>query len=232
MQTTLKRYPWQSWLFLSLAGFLSLGMLRMLLDPGMGKPRPFAFPAQVPVAGWRLSQVEPLEHPEKYRADILASQRYLYHPAHGGQPLTVESRYYVARKVPTITTELANAFMFKKDYLGTKLPFTISTTEFSPGNFYDLFQHQQRAYLSACIDPRGGSSINTGQIRQRQLGQGQAWQRWATWLTSPALLVDERCIWTQVSLPYTGSDPQPAYRELGRFWAQWHPWWQQNYPKL
>jgi cyanosortase A-associated protein len=233
MHVTLKRYPWQSWLFLSLVGFLILVISRMVLDPRMGKPQPFAYPAQIPVTGWQSSKAEPLESPDQFRAEILASQRYYYQAASGGQPLTVDSRYYVARKIPTQTKELANAFMFKKaDYLGAPLPFQITQKEFSPGNFYDLFHYQQRAYLNACIDPKGFSNVNIGQIRQRQLAQRRDWQKIVTWLASPTILIDERCVWTQVSMPYTGSDPQPAYRELGRFWAHWQPWWQQHYPKL
>jgi cyanosortase A-associated protein len=228
----MKAYPWKSWVFLSLASLLAVGVVRMLLDPTMGKPQSFNFPNEISVKGWRVSKVDALEHPEQYRADILASRRYLYQAATGGQVLTVDSRYYITRKIPAQTGELLNAFMMKRTYGGKPLPFQLSQREFSPGNYYDLFHYQQRAYLSACIDPKGFSNVSTGQLRQRQLDQRRDGLKVLNWLFSPAPLMDERCVWTQLSMPYTGNDPQPTYQQLGQFWEQWLPWWRQNYPKL
>jgi cyanosortase A-associated protein len=237
-----KPYPWQSWLFLALASVCTLSVVRMLLDPRMGKPLAFNFPDQIPVAGWRVSKIEALQHPDQFRPEIVDSRRYLYTPEPNTpnqgrasirpESITVDSRYYATRKVPVTTNELLNPFMFNQTYGAKPLPFTITSQEFSPDNYYDLFHHQQKAYLSACIEPTGFSAVNLAQMRQRQLAQRRNPLKLVTWLFSPAPLMDERCVWTQLSIPFTGSDPQPSYKVLGQFWAGWFPWWQQNYPKL
>ncbi len=65
--------------------------------------------------------------------------------------------------------------------------------------FYGLFTHQNRSYLSACINPKGESTFTGTQFaRNRNLHDIRV-DRIVSWLFSSASLRDQRCLWVQLS---------------------------------
>ncbi|GAP97699.1 cyanoexosortase A system-associated protein [Leptolyngbya sp. NIES-2104] len=65
--------------------------------------------------------------------------------------------------------------------------------------FYGLFTHQNRTYLSTCINPKGESTFTGVQFaRNRNLYDIRP-DRIALWLFSSTNLRDERCLWVQLS---------------------------------
>lgn len=76
---------------------------------------------------------------------------------------------------------------------------TQSPTIQQKNGFYGLFNHQNRSYLSACINPKGESTFTGTQFaRNRNLYDIRV-DRIVPWLFSSASLRDQRCLWVQLS---------------------------------
>lgn len=226
----MKPFPWQTWIVAPLLGLVSFGLLRSLLDPSMGKPPPLTF-SQIPIAGWQIIKQEQIgTDPANVRPHVLANQRYLYR--NQGQPqkiLTVEVRHFLQRKLPVDTPQLINLFLMDKER-GATLPLTIAEKQFSGNNYYSLFTYQQRAYLSACIDSSRNSTVNLSQFWQHRIDHDLRSQAIFSWLFGPASLIDQRCLWSQVSMPLKGAKLESVYATLISFWEEWFDWWRSHYP--
>lgn len=223
--------PWQTWILLPLSGLISFGLVRSLIDPGMGKPQAFQFPAQVPLNGWQVISKQAIADPAHLSPNILSSQRYQYRKT-GANPLTLtaDARYVLPRKVSVETKEFLNLFLLDQRKVYQALPFKLVEQEFQPGNFYSLFTHQGRAYLSACIDPSGKSTTNLSQFRRNRLVHDLTWDKVLRWPFSSSGLLDQRCVWSQLSIPLKKAKPEPTYTLLKTAWADWFKWWQANFP--
>ncbi len=225
---------WQPWILLSLFGLISFGVVRSLFDPSMGKPQTFKFPAQVPLAGWQVINHQPIADPAHLSPEIISSQRYQYQNINisvRASILTLETRYFIPRKLPVDTTELLNLFLLKPKRYDQALPFKLTEQEFQPGSFYSLFTYQKRAYLSGCIDPSGRSITNLSQFRRNRLETDLVWDKVLRWPFSSAALLDQRCLWSQLSTPLEEANPEPTYTLLKIAWKDWFKWWQANYPQ-
>ncbi len=220
----------QAWILLPLFGLLSWGLVRSLIDPNMGKPQAFKFPAQVPLTGWQVVNRQAIVDPAHLRADILSSQRYQYRQGTYPLVLTAEARYVLPRKIPVETKEFLNLFLLDQKKAYQALPFKPVEQEFQPGSFYSVFTYQGRAYLSACIDPSGKSTTNSEQFRRNRLAFDLTWDKVLRWPFSSAGLLDQRCVWSQLSLPLKQAKPEPTYTLLKSAWADWFKWWQTNFP--
>jgi cyanosortase A-associated protein len=227
----MKPLPWKTWIVAPLLGLVSFGLLRSLVDPSMGKPTPFTFPEQVPVAGWQLINHAPILESLKLRSNVLANQRY-YYRRQSDPPivLRVEMRYFLQRKLPVDTAYLANLFLIDNE-MGTPLPFKISDRAFQADNYYSLFSYQQRAYLSACMDGTQRSTVSLAQFWQQRLDHDLRSQAIFSWLFGRASLIDQRCLWSQLSVSLQGLDTQTADAILDHFWQSWFRWWRDHYPQ-
>jgi cyanosortase A-associated protein len=223
--------PWQTWILLSLLGLISLGLVRSLLDRSMGKPQAFKFPAQVPLAGWQVINNQLIADREQIRTEILSSQRYQYRKTDtSGLTLTAEARYFVPRRLPIDTKELLNVLLLDQKKVYQALPFKLTEHEFQPSSFYSQFTYQQRAYLTGCIDPSGRSTTNLSQFRRNRLDYDLVWDKILRWPFSSSALLDQRCVWSQLSMPIKVASPGSTEQILAIAWIDWIKWWQANYP--
>lgn len=88
-----------------------------------------------------------------------------------------------------------------RDYLQVyqSIALTQPPTVQNKNGFYGFFTHQNRTYLSACINPKGESTFTGVQfVRNRNLYDIRL-DRIASWLFSSTSLRDERCLWVQLS---------------------------------
>ncbi len=67
--------------------------------------------------------------------------------------------------------------------------------------FYNLFTYQQRAYLSTCINSRGGSTVTAPQFRRNRLIYDMRLGRLFPWLVGQGTIRDRRCLWAHLSVP-------------------------------
>ena len=99
--------------------------------------------------------------------------------------------------------------------------------------FYGVLPHQGRAYLSACISPRGESTVTAQQFVQNLRTHDLTLTRILPWLSGKQPLLDRRCLWTLMSVPAANADAATldnAYKTLETAWFSWYRWWQPNFP--
>ncbi|MGI0493973.1 cyanoexosortase A system-associated protein [Alkalinema pantanalense CENA528] len=79
---------------------------------------------------------------------------------------------------------------------------------------YRLFTYQQRAYMSTCLTPTGRAVINKTQFQKQQylhLLEPRVWGRWAI---GQGNLLEQRCIWAQISMPVQQVKPSEQEVDL------------------
>lgn len=177
-------------------------------------------PATVPLAAWQAVSSTTLPP----MPEAIAGQQYEYRRQQ--QSLTVQMRY-----MPEDGD--VNRFLFaytpiRQDNKRLVLKYQPTT------GFYGVLPYQERAYLSACISPRGESTVTAQQfvqhLRVHTLTANRIWP----WLSGKQSLLDRRCLWTLMSIPLAAkADPialDKAYKTLEEVWISWYRWWQPNFP--
>ena len=97
--------------------------------------------------------------------------------------------------------------------------------------FYGLFVYKDRAYLDACINSQGGSTFTPEQFSYNRLHYDVKFNRLLAWLFIQQQLRDNRCLWTDLSIPLNQSSPESAYAILENAWEFWQQWWRPRFPK-
>jgi cyanosortase A-associated protein len=101
--------------------------------------------------------------------------------------------------------------------------------------FYALTSYNNRAYLSACINPIGQSTATQQQFTQNKYQYGLNFVRTLGWLAGVNDLIDASCLWTLISTPLPADvDEQlltKKYETLEAIWAEWYDWWNLNLKK-
>jgi cyanosortase A-associated protein len=187
----------------------------------------FTFPPTVSLPGWQLAKSRPLTSQATRQSDkqvaILAGKAYQY--TQSNLPLDIEMRYVVSPDGDV------------KHLVRHHTSFDIPSASFRQGQqagvgFHGLFVYQQRAYLSACINPYGGSTITHKQFVQNQISYSIRFERFLPVLLGQESLQDKRCLWAHLSLPLNNSSPESAYQTLEKVWVSWYQWWRPNFPKF
>lgn len=198
----------------------------------------YQFPGQIPVTGWEQSQSEPIQttvaqpepggglDPESEEAPP-PGQRYRYQ--HQGKQLEVEVRY-------TLADGNVSRFVFVYTPIRTGNVKLMKGMRHHPqAGYYGVLAHEGRAYLTACVNPKGTSTLTSPQFKQNSLKDFNLLQI-PLWLWGQAPLLDHRCMWTLMSMPLpSGLEDNPAalepiYKELEQAWLSWYQWWQSNFP--
>lgn len=102
--------------------------------------------------------------------------------------------------------------------------------------YYGLVSYKGHAYLSACINPRGGSTVTEQQFTQNRYRHDFQLSRIFPWMLGQTSLLDYRCLWTLLTVPITSDSgsailtSEAAYKQLEVVWFSWHQWWQANFP--
>lgn len=102
--------------------------------------------------------------------------------------------------------------------------------------YYSVLTHEGTAYLTACINPVGDSTVTEPQFRQSRFKNFQSMQI-IGWFLGQSPLVDDRCLWTLMSLQLpektansSSRMAESTYRELETIWVDWYHWWKVNFP--
>jgi cyanosortase A-associated protein len=187
---------------------------------------PFEFPPSVSLESWQSVESKPLpNNTKKEKPKYIAGIHYRY--TLNNRPLDIEMRYLAEND--------GEVDLFLKTY--TAIP--TASDRFKPLlrqqeklGFYNLFTHEGRAYLSACINPRGGSTVNLEQFRSNRDTYDMTADRWLPWLLGQAELRDKRCLWALLSTPLKKKEsPEQAYKILEQAWLPWYQSWMPNFPK-
>jgi cyanosortase A-associated protein len=195
----------------------------------------FVFPEKVPLDGWQLlasrslPECKGLPHATTEPACTSANSELLvaiaqkhYQYVRNGRILDIEMRYF--------TSTDGDVSHFLRTY--TSLVPSFRLRQQKRVGFYGLLVDRQKAYLSACINPRGGSTVTIGQFKQNRYLYDVRLNRLLPWLLGRESLRDNRCLWTHLSVSLENSSPEAAYQVLENAWFSWYEWWHLRFPKL
>lgn len=196
---------------------LGLGNIILLPTKDQGKVSSFVFPTEVPLPQWQLSLSRPLPQQTGKHSQPLTQKHYQY--IQNNQALDIEMRYIRDGNVP----------VFIKEY--TNISSTAIVRQREGVGFYGLGVDQQRAYLSACINPQGSSTFTDEQFNQNRHVNETRPQHLLSWLLGQGLFQDNRCLWAHLSVSLKDSSPKEAYSVLENAWFSWYQWWHLRFPK-
>lgn len=201
-------------------------LFRTILAPTQGNSTvtPFVFPTAVPLPKWQLSSSYPLANPITSSPKFLSGRHYRY--IQNDLTLDIEMRYVVDTQ--------GDVKDFIKNY--SSMPPSSGQLELvllrqERVGFYSLGAYQQRAYLSTCINSRGGSTVTEAQFTQNRYTYDLRLGRLLPWLLGSGTLRDGRCLWANLSIPLKNSLPESAYQTLEKAWESWYQWWRPRFPQ-
>ncbi|XGV95123.1 MAG: cyanoexosortase A system-associated protein [Leptolyngbya sp. BL-A-14] len=196
---------------------------KAIVTPKAAVTQPSAqLPAVVPLADWQAASSTALPPiPE-----AIAGQQYKYHRQQ--QSLTVQMRYM---------TEDGDVNRFLFTYTPIRQDNKRLVLRYQPQiGFYGVLAYQERVYLSACISPRGESTVTSQQFVQNLRAHNLTPDRILPWLSGQQSLLDRRCLWTLMSMPIAAKADSialdAAYKTLEGAWFSWYRWWQPNFPPV
>jgi cyanosortase A-associated protein len=203
----------------------SIGLLVSLISilfPSFGKPknRTLIFPKEVPLKLWQLSNSQPMQVVVEKYPNLLS--HITYHYVKKDLNLNIDMRY-LQNFYP------ADVTLLKKNDDTKKSP---NIVRYKDGvGYYGLGLDEQNAYLSACINPRGGSTFTHAQYRNNRYSKDINFERLLPVLQGQEALIDKRCLLVNLSIPLQNSSPENAYKVLEQAWFSWYQWWQPRFPK-
>lgn len=226
-------------LHLTLLAF-TLGGTLLVLVKAIATPKPDAVASEagrnltktVPITGWQFLESSPIEDKSTLEpgGSPAHGQRYQYRQA--DTLMDIELRH-------TIGDGNVSRFLFVYSSVregNSKLSSGIRNR--TDIGYYGVLTHKGRAYLTACINARGGSTVTDQQFRHDRFVHDVQISRILPWLWGKEPLMDHRCLWTLMSIPVkpdansTSVDSQEAYKKLEAAWASWYQWWRSNYPPV
>lgn len=178
----------------------------------------FFFTTAVALPGWQFIESNSLEK-QTFGNQYISGKHYRYIQK---MPLDVEMRYLV--NTDGDVKKLLNS------YTPIRFSEQLPLRQQQGVGFYSLFVYQERAYLSACINPSGGSTVTDRQFRHNRNIYDVPSSRFILWLLNQIELRDERCLWANLSVPLKDSAAD-SYKTLEKAWFSWYQWWKPRFPK-
>jgi len=178
--------------------------------------QPFSFPQQVPIPSAQLltSQTGKGQKKNAY-SEIIAQHQYQYQVQ--DQLLRIEMSYV------TGTTGDLQTFLENYPVLGQSLqPLPTPQIQQQGSHYYALYTHGNQAFLSACLDPGGQATVEIGHF----IGN---WNN--HWYLLGRDYMDDRCLWTHMSVDLNQRSPAQAFSVLTANWVPWQQWWRSRVPK-
>ena len=204
---------------------------KLALDPNLGKrQRNFlVFPETVPISGWQSQGSKPFIGKTTEDKQIIGKpfdrgKQYRY--SQNNLPLEVETIYQL--------DSFGEYKLFLRNYssIANAPSEQFFVTRQTPNiGSYGMYVVQNRAYLTACINPRGGSTLTRQEFSKNRDRYDLLSERTIPWLLGQQGLRDTRCLWSHFSIPLNKSSPQTAYALLEKAWISWYQWWILHYPQ-
>ncbi|MFB2917316.1 cyanoexosortase A system-associated protein [Aerosakkonema funiforme] len=183
----------------------------------------FDLPAAVSLPEWQRLASNPLVNQMVDNSEYIAGRKYRY--VQNGLTLDIEMRYLVKSQKDIEPFGNLEAWIQKYTAISSFRNIKPSIINAKNVGFYAMFVYEKKAYLSACINPSGGSTFTYEQFRRNRYMYDLRFDRFFLWLLDSAKLRDERCLWTQMSVPVNNSSPQKSYEILEKAWIAWYKWW-------
>jgi cyanosortase A-associated protein len=202
---------------LTLSGVVG-GIVKTIGSPANDKLRltSLDFPASISLSQWQLTNAKSLTAIKEGQSD--SGQQYEYRQ--NRDRLEIQARYEqytdgnVSRLLVVYTPiQPATVQLLIKHREGI--------------GFYSLFEYEGKAYLSACLNSSGQSTVTEQQFVQNKYAYGWSPQRTLFWILGHNDLFDARCLWTLLSTSVTSDSTQ----NLENAWFDWYRWWKPKFSK-
>ncbi len=183
----------------------------------------FTFPEQVPLSGWQQVNIQ---ETNSSATEKLVSKTFitdqLYRYERDNVSLDIEMHYMQVPKGDV------NHLIGRH----TVLPPTLEVHQLEGKGAYGLLQHQQKLYLTSCINPQGNSTVTNRQYALNKAFNEVRLQRLGNWLLGKEGLIDQRCLWTIMSLSMENAiEEEKIHLILKESWTSWFNWWQSRFPE-
>ncbi|BAY70844.1 cyanoexosortase A system-associated protein [Anabaena sp. FACHB-709] len=204
-------------------GILIIG--KLFLFPNLNKPKinVSVFPEKVPLNEWQFIVTSHNNLPttnEDNQYQLLEQKHYRY--VKNNLPLDIKIHYLENLYYADISAYIKKNLDIQSS----------SVMRHQKGiGYYGLGIDKQKAYLSTCINSRGGSTFTHEQFRHNRFSQDIQLERIIPILLGKEMLLDKRCLWVHLSIPIRNSSPEEAYQILEKAWFSWYRWWQPRFPK-
>lgn len=205
-----------------LAIVLALG--RAVFAPNLGKIPAYTFPGQVPLTEAKFVGSQAALTPSWLNEEGKEISGYQYQYQQNDRTFEIKSYYiqdfngdlltYV--KTYVSDNKAPNAWAHKQDNNGA----------------YTLFEYQQTAYLSACINPKGSSTATPAEFFANRNQYDLQVNRLIPVLIGREEPRDTRCLWVTISTPLQNQAVEAAHQQLEAVWQQWYAWWAVRFPSL
>ncbi|MDX2256378.1 MAG: cyanoexosortase A system-associated protein [Pseudanabaenaceae cyanobacterium bins.39] len=201
---------------------------KSLFDPNLGKPLPLEYPERIDLPS---AQPLPLDLPAQIidKKDFYNKPKYLsghrYKYLVDGLSIDIDLRYAYRTN--------GDVFLFLKEFANIEFDADKTRSLISKNSlgYYFTFEHQDRFYLTACINPRGITTVTTEQFEENASQSALNQDVIIDWLLGRKDLRDRRCLWTLISTAKpTNGDAQDIKQKLEPVWFVWYEWWKNRFP--
>ncbi len=208
---------------LTCAGMLVM-VSQLLVNPSLGRPvlRPYQFP---PSLTFGTYQAQPRFQARQLIGPKIATAHSEGH--YQSPPFELDMRYFYDG-----ATVNGDVVTYNQSYLPTAVSGSSEIRGKPETGLYQLFTYEGRAYLSACINPRGTSTVTAAQFLAHRQALDHGPQRFAAWVLNQEYWLDRRCLWSQISLPLSQDSLPTAYTRLEQVWLPWYAWWREHFPPV
>jgi cyanosortase A-associated protein len=196
---------------------------RIVFDPNLGKGSAFAFPDRVPLDQAQFVAGQAIETKSLLKdwGDI---KGYEYTYQKDNQPFKVKIHY-----LPESDGDIAS---YQAAYgLNSQKVIVKSQQQQGQTGFYDQFEHEQTAYLSSCINPRGASTVTHMQFFANRNTYDLKLDRAIPVILGTEDLRDSRCLWVTISTPIANQSVDVVHQQLVAVWQEIYAWWSPRFPK-
>lgn len=209
--------------FLVLTFSSSLLVLSQLaLAPTSKNPKapPYVFPREIALSGWRFLGSRPLQGPVVERQG--SGRQYLYR----------QDDLQLDIKMRLLFETNGDIWYLLREHTAIAASEASSTLKYAEGvGFYSSFTSGGYAYLSSCINPRGGTTVTAAQFAYNRYRYDLSFERLLAWLRNEVSLRDKRCLWAHLSIPVRERSLEGAYQTLEDVWLSWYEWWFPRFSK-
>lgn len=207
--------------------FLTLGLAILKPSPVKQSVKTdFKFPSEVPLPEWQQYKSFPItESKEKNSSDLISGRHYQYYQ--NDLLLNIEMRYLTVKRGDI--NDLLRTYTGVGNKFPTVLPTALVVHRQENIGAYGLFVDGQRVYLSACINPRGESTVTSTQYVRNKLLSDVNFSRLFPWLLGQERLIDKRCLWAHLSVQSQKYSTINIYAIIKKAWFLWYQWWQPRF---
>lgn len=198
-------------------------LLKSLTSPNFTRAKAgnLVLSENVPLKAWQQIASTSVGNQTTNYTEEIAAKHYQY--IQNNLPLDIEMRY--------LASSDGNVQKIFKRYnkLGASQISTDIRQQTGIGS-YGLLIHQNKANLTACINPQRNSTFKAEQFVQNQMNIDVLSKRFIPWLFSGESLRDRRCLWVNLSIPLKDSSSQKAFLTLEKAWVDWYQYWSPRLP--